>query len=151
MPTKYIPRLLVCLVVIALALPLAVAKSPARLVNTNESTPQPIVFGTNELLVGQLECFADPYGGGTHVSFIPRGTIEVQTGPLSEIIARQLAAVPEDPCPGIRQAATDALGEFGCTSGQTEINILTFVCLDRRERLLQIMARVSAGVLTGQF
>ena len=163
MHANSILRASVCLVVIALACPLALAqtnlrpagKRPAAIPApsaTAVASTAPIVphLGDSDLLVGELTCRQDPFGPDTRITFTAHGTIEVATGGMGELIGRVFSA-PEDPCPAINQAALASVQAAGCAAAPTGNDTLTFVCHDRRDVVLGIMAAVSRGVLTGSF
>lgn len=114
------------------------------------AAPAPPGAPSSELLVGELTCRPDPFGSDTRATFTAHGTIAVQTGGMGELVGR-LISTPENPCPGMQDAAASAVQALGCATGLTGNDTLTFVCHDRRERVLEVMAVVSRGVLTGSF
>jgi len=114
------------------------------------AAPVPPGGPASELLVGELTCRPDPFGSDTRVTFVAHGTIAVQTGGMGELIGRLISS-PENPCPGIHESAAGAVQALGCLPGFVGNDTLTFVCHDRRERTLEVMALVSRGVLTGTF
>ena len=160
MQHRYLVRSFVCLIAIVAALSLAMGQSslrpraktpPVRLAAGDEpgavTQPVPSRGSDTELLVGELTCFPDPFGTETRVTFVAHGTIELMTGGMGDVIGRVLSA-PEDPCPAINAAAVSAVQELGCVTGPVGTETLTFVCHDRRERMIEVMATVSEGVLT---
>lgn len=104
----------------------------------------------SELLVGELSCRTDPFGTDTRVTFVAHGTITVQAGGMGEVIGRLISS-PENPCPELQDSAASAIQGLGCVTGLVGNDTQTFVCHDGRERVLQVMAVVSRGVLTGNF
>ena len=160
MTTRRTLRPIVFFVTLALTASLAmaqgglrpVAKSPmVRLSDGGAGDqPSPSHGPDAELLVGELSCRADPFGSDIRVTFVAHGTIEVATGGMGEVIGRLIVAT-ENPCPGMNQAATEAVQEAGCTAGPVGNDTITFVCHDKREKVLEVMATVSRGVLTGAF
>ena len=145
-------RIVFCILVVIVFVPLALAQSSLRVPYKPIFAAAPSVPGgsASELLVGELGCFPDLFGGDTRVTFVAHGTIAVQTGGMGEVIGRLIAS-PEDPCPGFHESAAGAIQAHGCVAALAGNSTLTFVCHDRREQVLEVMAVVSRGVLTGTF
>lgn len=161
MTTRYSSRSLVYVLVLVVATPLflgaarsAKPRTSATLVGDAPAVvpiqPPCGPAADSEILIGELSCRPDPFGSDTLLSFRALGTVRVSTGGTGELISNVLA-VPEDPCPAFLASGTEALQGLGCATGSGGNGSLQFVCHDRRDAVLGIMATVSEAVLTASF
>lgn len=160
MPHRRLSRTFVCLLVLALALPLAMGDGTFTTTQRRPSALVPVAGAAeirtvpehaapdHEVLVGEVGCFQSPFGPEAQIVFRVNGTIRLEQGDSGNLISTILEA-PEDPCPAVRQGATATVHELGCVSGPAGNSNIKFVCHDRRENLVAVMAAVSEGVLTG--
>ena len=103
-----------------------------------------------ELLIGELSCRTDPFGPDVRAALFARGTMEYQTSGMGEVAGRIIVAT-ENPCPGLNEAVADLVQSRGCVTGAVVYESMTFVCHDRRERVLETVAAVSRLLITGTF